>query len=168
MLTTRRLRLDLLTCADTAFICGLLNEPGFTKYIGDKGVRTEDDARQYLREGPIDSYEKHGFGLYIVRLSGSGDAIGICGLLQRDGFDIPDLGFAFCEEYWGQGYASEAARAVLEYGRSELGLDRIIAMADAANEASVRVLEKLGFRFERKVTMPGDTVEVSLYRIDKC
>ena len=168
MLTTARLRLELLSYDDSGFIRDLLNERGFIEYIGDKGVRTQEDAEQYLRAGPIGSYEENGFGLYLVRLDDSGEAIGICGLLKRDGFDDPDLGFAFCESHWGQGYASEAARAVLNYGHSDLGLDRIIAMADAANEASVRVLEKLGFRFEGKVTMPGETEEICLYRMDTC
>ena len=168
VLTTARLRLVRLTYDDTAFIRDLLNEPGFIKYIGDKGVRTEEDAERYLRDGPIGSYEHNGFGLYLVRLEGNGEAIGICGLLKRDGFDTPDLGFAFCEKHWGLGYASEAARAVLEYGQTELGLARIIALADAANEASVRVLEKLGFRFERNVTMQGESEKVCQYGTDGC
>lgn len=166
MLATARLRLEELTYDDAAFIHDLLNEPGFIEYIGDKDVRSEEDAKRYLREGPIGSYEQNGFGLYLVRLAGSNEEVGICGLLKRDGFDDPDLGFAFCERHWGHGYASEAAMAVLDHGRSELGLRRIIAMADAANQASVRVLEKLGFRYERNVTMPGEAEEVCLYEVN--
>jgi RimJ/RimL family protein N-acetyltransferase len=165
MLATERLRLERLTCDDSTFILGLLNEPGFIAFIGDKGVRTEDDARQYLRDGPIGSYATNGFGLYLVRLSDSGEPVGICGLVKRDEFDEPDLGFAFCEEHWGKGFASEASQAVLEHGRLDLGLRRIIAIADADNVASVKVLNKLGFRFERRVTMPGESDEVCLYGI---
>lgn len=165
-LETERLRLTRLTDDDAGFILELLNEPSFQHYIGDKGVRTRDDARAYLREVPLAHYEQFGYGLYRAGLLGNDAAIGICGLVQRDPFPDPDLGFAFLKAYWGNGYARESSLAVLGEARNRLGLDRVLAMADEENMASTRLLDKLGFGFERMVTLPGETSEVRQYSIE--
>lgn len=163
---TDRLELRQFRDDDAGFILELLNEPEFRRFIGDKGVRSLDDARDYLQQGPIASYAEHGFGILRANCAMSGDALGMCGLVWRQEFDDPDLGFAFLARHWSKGYASEAARTVLEYARVELGLRRVIAMADDDNRASVRVLEKLGFEFETRVTMPGETSDVGRYAIE--
>ena len=163
---TNRLELRQFRDDDAGFILELLNEPEFRRFIGDKGVRSLDDARDYLQQGPIASYAEHGFGILRANCAMSGDALGMCGLVWRQEFDDPDLGFAFLARHWSKGYASEAARTVLEYARVELGLRRVIAMADDDNRASVRVLEKLGFEFETRVTMPGETSDVGRYAIE--
>jgi len=163
---TDRLELRQFRSDDAGFILELLNEPEFRRFIGDKGVRSLDDARDYLQHGPIASYAEHGFGILRANCSTSGDALGMCGLIWRPEFDDPDLGFAFLARHWSNGYASEAARAVLVYARFELGLRRVIAMADDDNRASVRVLEKLGFEFETRVTMPGEKSDVDRYAIE--
>ena len=163
---TDRLELRQFRDDDAGFILELLNEPEFRRFIGDKGVRSLDDARGYLQQGPIASYAEHGFGILRANCAMSGDALGMCGLVWRQEFDDPDLGFAFLARHWSKGYASEAARTVLEYARVELGLRRVIAMADDDNRASVRVLEKLGFEFETRVTMPGETSDVGRYAIE--
>jgi RimJ/RimL family protein N-acetyltransferase len=142
---TERLVLRHFTPDDAAFILRLLNEPSFLHNIGDRGVRTLDDARKYLDDGPMASYARHGHGLWLAALKGTGEPIGMCGLLKRDHLPHPDIGYALLPEFCSRGYASEAASAVLELGWRELGLARILAIVSPANAASIRLLENLGF-----------------------
>ena len=151
VLETDRLRLRHLTGTDAPFVLELLNDPDFIRNIGDRGVRTLDEARQYILTGPAASYEQHGFGLDLVESRQSGLGVGICGLLRRDCHPDVELGFAFLPAARGQNYAFEAGRAALDFGMRSLGLTRIVALTGPDNMASSRVLEKLGFRFERMV-----------------
>lgn len=160
---TDRLVLRRLTVDDAEFLLELLNEPSFLQYIGDRGVRTLDDAREYVLAGPVDSYERHGFGLYLTALKEQGVPIGICGLLKRESLEDVDIGFAFLPKYWSRGYALESASAVMDYGRNALGLRRIVAVTAPDNDASIRVLEKLGMRFERMVRLADDGPESKLF-----
>lgn len=166
VLETDRLTLSRLSGDDAGFILGLVNEPAFVRYIGDKGVRTLDDAREYLMTGPVASYEQHGFGMYRVGLTEAAVPIGICGLIRRDGLEDVDIGFAFLPEFWGRGYATESARAVMDHEPGRFGLRRVVAITDPDNIASMRVVENLGFRFEGLVRLPGDDVEIKLFGID--
>ena len=159
VLETERLILRHFNLDDAPFVLTLLNEPSFLQYIGDKKVRTLDDARQYITNGPRASYERHGFGLYRVELAGSNTPIGMCGLLKRDELPDPDIGFAFLPDYWNKGFAFEAATAVLTHAREQLKLHRVLAIVNPDNDASIKLLEKLGLRFER---MNG---EVKLYAL---
>jgi len=163
VLETERLILRRLTPEDAAFMRRLVNEPSWLEFIGDRGVRTEADAREYLRAGAIASYERHGFGLWAVVLPGGESPIGICGLVQRDFLEDVDLGFAFLPESRGRGYAREAAAAVLDLARSDFGLRRVVAITVPANRRSIALLEKLGFTFEKTINHPGDKAEVLLY-----
>ena len=165
VLETERLVLRRLCLDDAAFILKLLNEPAFLHFIGDKGVRSLDDARAYLRQGPIASYEHHGFGLYRVEIKTSGVPIGICGLLKRDTLDDVDVGFAFLPAFWLQGYAFESASAVLAYGKHTLGLRRIVAVTQPNNVGSIKTLEKAGLAFERMVRFAEEDDEIRLYGI---
>ena len=165
VLETERLVLRRLCLDDAAFILKLLNEPSFLHFIGDKGVRSLDDARAYLRQGPIASYEHHGFGLYRVEIKTSGVPIGICGLLKRDTLDDVDVGFAFLPAFWLQGYAFESASAVLAYGKHTLGLRRIIAVTQPDNAGSIKTLEKAGLTFERMIRFAEEDDEIRLYGI---
>ncbi len=151
---------------DAEFIVQLLNDPAFLRFIGDKRVRTAEDARQYLVTGPIDSYQRHGFGLWLVELTGSGIPIGICGLLKRDTLSDVDIGFAFLPQYRSKGYASESAAAVMDYGRTVLGLRRIVAITDDDNTNSHRVLEKIGMSFDRMIRLSDDGPEIRLLATD--
>lgn len=151
---------------DAEFILRLLNEPSFLKYIGDKSVRTLDDARGYIRNGPMKSYEENGFGLYRVGLKANDRAIGTCGLIQRDALPAPDIGFAFLPEYWNKGYGHESAAEVMRYAREVLRHDRILAITSPDNEASGRLLEKIGLRFERLIRLSEDADEVKLFSTD--
>jgi RimJ/RimL family protein N-acetyltransferase len=160
--STDRLRIRRLVEGDAAFILDLLNQPSFLRFIGDRGVRSQDDARAYIRNGPIESYRANGHGLYAVELLETGVAIGMCGLLKRPTLDDPDIGFAFLPAYWSKGYAMESARAVLEHADA-LGLERIVAITSVDNESSMRLLERLGFVFETMVKTGEEGAEVRLF-----
>lgn len=167
LLRTERLRLRALTLDDAEFTLELLNEPSFHRYIGDRGVRTLDDAREYLRKGALDSYTRHGFGMMLVELHARGgaigEAIGMCGLVKRDALPDVDIGFAFLPRHWSRGYAYEAAAAVLAHARGDLGIARIAGIVSPDNASSIRVLEKLGLSYERMVRMAGDTQDIRYY-----
>lgn len=159
ILETERLRLRPFTADDAPFIVALLNSPGWLRFIGDRGVRTEADARGYIERGPQASYAQHGFGLSCVERRRDGVAVGMCGLLKRDSLPDVEIGFAFLPEHCGLGYAVEIGRATLEDGRQRVGLARVAAITQPDNAASRHVLEKLGLAFGRMVTMPsGETL----------
>lgn len=142
---------------------GLLNEPSFVRNIGDRGVRTTEDARAYITLGPMASYERFGFGLYLVELKAPRTPVGICGILQRDELPEPDIGFAFLPAYWSQGYALESATAVRNYARDAIGLRRLLAIVSPSNDSSVRLLEKLGFSFTSVTRLTPEAHEVKVY-----
>jgi RimJ/RimL family protein N-acetyltransferase len=162
VLETERLELRRLSPRDAAFIVELLNDADFLLNIGDKGVRNETDAFRYLSEGPLASYEKHGFGLWLVSVKEEGP-VGMCGLLKRDTLPDVDIGFAFLPQFRGRGYASEAATAVMRYGREALGIDRIVAIVSPGNERSINVLEKIGLRFDRTMVITPGEAAVQLF-----
>ncbi len=163
VLKTERLLLRHLGPGDAPFILRLLNEPAWLANIGDKGVRTAADAQRYIDTGPVEMYGRLGFGLYQVRLINNDEPIGMCGLLKRATLEDADLGFAFFPEFWGNGYAREAAAGVLKYARDRLGLARIVAIVARHNDASRRVLATLGFEFERSVHLEAGGEELLLY-----
>jgi RimJ/RimL family protein N-acetyltransferase len=162
---TPRLRIRRLDAGDAVFICELVNDPDWIRNIGDKGVRTPDDARRYLEKGPIAMYERVGFGLFAVELKETGECAGICGLIRREGLDDVDLGFAFLPRFRGAGYAFEASSAVIDDGTQRFGLRRIVAIVSQGNEASKSLLEKLGFRFERMVALQPGGESLELYAL---
>ncbi len=162
VLSTERLILRRLSTGDAEFIFELLNDPAFLRFIGDKGVRSLDDARQYILSGPVASYEQHGFGLWLVELKGTSTAVGICGLLKREVLADVDIGFAFLPRYRSSGYALESAAAVLEYSRNSLGLRRVVAITDPDNVASLRVLEKIGMSYDRMIRLSEDGPDIRL------
>ena len=160
---TERLRLRELVDDDAGFIERLVNDPSWLKYIGDNGVRTLDDARSYLREGPIAMYARFGFGLLAVDLKDGGQTIGMCGLIQRDGVADVDLGFAFLPGFRARGFAREAASAVLALGHETLGIPRILAFTAPDNERSARLLSEIGMRLERTTVLPNSAEELLLF-----
>jgi len=192
ILETERLILREVTADDDEFILDLLNQPSFIKYIGDRGVRTLEQAREYIESRFNKSYTEHGYGLYAVELKNDAEdpmlavssnpkseiqnpksggtlptgrvsalvAIGVCGFVKRDSLPEPDIGFALLPQYEGKGYAAESARAMMDYGRDRLGFKRVLAITTLDNKASGRLLEKLGFRFDREVQMGGETLKL--------
>jgi RimJ/RimL family protein N-acetyltransferase len=160
VLETERLELREFTADDAEFVLRLVNEPAFLRYIGDRGVRTLDDARRYIAEGPVASYVLNGYGLMRVVRKDDGVEVGMCGVLKRDSLPDPDIGFSFFPEYWSLGYALESARAVMRHAREALGLVRILAITTVDNEPSKRLLGKLGFRFDRLVSMGNEELRL--------
>lgn len=163
VLATERLRLRRLDLDDAPFILRLVNEPSWLQFIGDKGVRNLDDARRYLRKGPLDLYARFGFGPLAVELKSDDTPIGICGLIKREALPDVDIGFAYFPPYWGQGYAFEAGMAVLAHARAALGLKRIVALTHPANAASIKLVERLGLKFERLTRLLPDAPESKLF-----
>jgi RimJ/RimL family protein N-acetyltransferase len=151
---------------DAEFIVRLVNEPSFLHYIGDKGVRTLADARRYITDGPQKNYETNGYGLYKVELKSNTTAVGMCGLVKRDTLPDADIGFAFLERYWGEGYAYESAAATMNYAREQLGIKRVLAITTPDNVASGKLLNKIGLRFDRLIKLAPDASEVKLFTTD--
>jgi RimJ/RimL family protein N-acetyltransferase len=166
VLETERLILRWLTVEDGEFMLELLNDPSWLRFIGDRGVRTLDAARDYILKSIVAMYERLGFGLYLTELKDEGVPIGICGLIKRDSLEDVDIGFAFLPKFRGKGYAYESALAVMAYGKRTFGLNRLVAITSPDNHGSARVLEKLGFKFERMVRLSDDNAEVSLFASD--
>jgi len=165
ILQTPRLRIRPLTVDDAPFILELVNEPGWLANIGNKGIHSRDDAEAYIRNGPMRMYTDRGFGLWAVDLATNGETIGMCGLIKRDTLVDVDIGFAFLERTWGNGYAHEAAVATVAHATAVLKLARIVAITTPANRRSSDLLRKLGFRFERNVRLGEDGDELELYAL---
>ena len=161
VIETERLVLRRQTLEDAAFILALMNDPEWLRYIGDRGVRTHEEARAYIQEGALKMYDQHGFGLYLMELKRNRTPVGICGLVKRNTLDDVDLGIALAHAYRGKGYAREAAAATVAYARDIVGLRRVVAIVASDNADSVRLLEGLGFSFERTLDYPnGDRVDL--------
>jgi RimJ/RimL family protein N-acetyltransferase len=166
ILETERLRLRKIDVSDAEFIHRLMNDPAYLEFIGDKGVKTVADTERFLENVALKSYADNGFGHYIVELKSDGTPMGTCGYVKRDELDDPDIGFAFLPEFRRQGYALEAASAIFTYGVEVLGFSRVSAITTQNNERSSHLLSKLGFEYERIVSMSnGD--ELRLYTFSK-
>ncbi|MBC7879295.1 MAG: GNAT family N-acetyltransferase [Anaerolineales bacterium] len=166
IIETDRLILRKLAIDDAAFILDLLNQPSFIQFIGDRGVRTLEDAKNYILKGPVASYERFGYGLYLTSLKEGEVPIGMCGLVKREALQDVDVGFAFLPQYWLKGYAFESASAVLIYAKTTLGLKRMLGIATPDNHGSIRVLEKIGLKFQKMVKLSEDDVELKLFGLD--
>jgi RimJ/RimL family protein N-acetyltransferase len=151
---------------DSVFMLELLNDPSWLKFIGDRGARTVDDAREYILTKVIAMYENVGFGLFLTELKSDGTPIGICGLIKRDSLEDVDIGFAFLPKFRGRGYAYESAAALINHGKRVLGLDRIVAITSADNDRSVALLKKLGLSFERMVRLYDGGKEDMLFALN--
>jgi ribosomal-protein-alanine N-acetyltransferase len=166
VLQTERLSLRKLARGDEPFVLELLNSRGFLDNIGDRGVRTTDDAWGYVAGSAIASYEKNGFGLYRTALKGTDEPVGICGLVKRDGLDEPDLGFAFLELHWRKGYAVEASNGVLARARDKHRIKHLLAITKLDNAGSIAVLERVGFRFDKIIRLASHTDDSRLFTIE--
>ena len=163
---TERLNLRPMTEADAHFILELLNDPAFIRYIGDRKVRSIDGAKAYITNGPVASYAKNGFGLYLVESKQSGESMGMCGLIQRNTLKDVDIGYAFLPKFWSRGYAFEAALEMKRYAQDELRLKRLVAVVDPENLPSIHLVEKLGMSFERMVRLSADDIELKLFAVE--
>jgi [ribosomal protein S5]-alanine N-acetyltransferase len=163
VLETQRTRLRELHEGDAAFTLELLNEPGWLRFIGDRGIRTEEGAREYIEKGPVAMYRTHGFGLWAVERKSDGVTLGMCGLIKRETLDDVDIGFAFLERFNGQGYAFEAASAVMAHARETLKLPRVVAITSVDNDRSIRLLGKVGLKFEKLIRLGDSDEDVRLF-----
>lgn len=163
VLETDRLRLRRLTLGDATFLVQVFNDPAFIQFVGDRHIRTADEAREFLDRVPFESYRQLGFGHYLVERKDDDLPIGICGFIKRETLEDVDIGFSLLPAYRGQGYAFEAASAVMEEGRTALGFTRILAIVSPANERSIQLLERLGLRYERMVTMLPQSPPLKLF-----
>ncbi len=160
---TERLCLRELTPDDAAFILELVNEPAWLRFIGDRNVHSAADALGYIAKVRVDGYARHEFGLWAVTLKPSGEALGICGLVKRETLEHVDVGFAFLARHWGQGFAQESVAAVVRLAHERFALERVVAITDPDNASSQKVLERAGFRFERRVRLSEPGEELALY-----
>lgn len=165
ILKTSRLVLREAMDGDAPFVLALLNSAGFIANIGDRGVRTEAEAKTYIAERVHGSYREHGFGMWVVEPLEGGAAMGLAGLVKRDGLDVPDVGYAFLPQAWGQGYAQEAAAGVLSFARTTLGIPRLAAITTPENEVSMAVLRKIGFVYQGVIQLPGHLGESTHFTI---
>jgi len=163
LIETERLTLREFLEEDAPFVLELVNDPDWIKFIGDRGVRTLDDARTYIMERLQKSYQDFGFGMWLVERKEDGAPIGMCGLLKRDYLDALDIGFGYLPAFRGQGYAYESAQAVIEYGKTKLGLKRLLGFVLVGNQKSVKLLKRLGMQYERNFNIPDDDADLELY-----
>jgi RimJ/RimL family protein N-acetyltransferase len=164
---SERLRLREFTVADTDFILQLVNSEGWIKYIGDRNIKTQQQAVDYLNNGPIKSYLANGFGLCMVELRGSKTPIGMCGLLRRDYLPHLDLGFAFLPSYTRKGYAHEIATETLKFAFDHLKQESVLAITLPTNLSSIKLLKKLGMNYSRKLPSSDSGEELLVYEINK-
>lgn len=162
-LETERLWLRRITLDDADLMLAIWNDPAFVRNVGDRGVRTLDEARTELQNGALKLFADHGYGPYAMVRKSDGTCVGICGLFRRDTLEHADIGFAALPDYCGRGYTAEAAQAVVDYARDDLGLEALTAIVSRNNEASISLIEKLGLSFSGMITMPGDDEEFCLY-----
>ena len=165
VLDTERLSMRWLTLEDADLMLDVWNDPAFVKHVGDRGIRTVEQAHETLLSGAFKLYEDYGYGPFRMALKAGDVPIGTCGLFRREGYDDPDIGWSVLPGFGRQGYAYEAASAVLEYGQSELGIKRILAFVSPENRPSIGLAEKIGLRFERLTRLVGEEDYVSLYSV---
>lgn len=163
VLETPRLRLRWLVPDDAPFILELTTQPTWLRNIGDRGVRDLATAEGYIRKGPLASYAARGYGLWAVVRVEDGAPVGMCGVIQREGMDDPELAYAYLERFHGQGYGGEAAQATAAYARESLGLPRLAAIVNPENTASIRILERVGMTYRGPIQMPGDPAPIAHY-----
>lgn len=163
LIETERLRLRPVTIDDTELMLSVWNDPAFMRNVVDREIRTVGQAREALRDGALKLFADFGYGPYCMSLKSNGAMIGICGLFKRENLDDPDIGFAVLPDYCGKGYAGEAAVAVVNYARDDLGLGTLTAIVSPKNTASIGLIEKLGLRFKSMITMPGEEEAIRLY-----
>jgi len=165
VIETERLILRKFILDDAAFMLEMLNTPTWLRFIGDRNVRTLEEAEQYLLNGNIRSYQEYGFGFYVVVIKESQECIGICGMVKREGLEDVDIGFAFFQQFMGKGYGYEAASATLKYAFKNLKIKRIVAIVDPENEVSIALIKKIVLQFEKMVSLSPNAIDLMLFGI---
>lgn len=166
ILETDRLAFHEFEVADAPFLLEVMNHPDYHKFIGDRGLRSVEDAENYIREKLIGAYTEFGFGFWIARLRETGERAGLAGVLRRDMLDAPDVGYAIHQKFKGKGLAQEATRGVLKYAKVALGFHRVCAITNVENQASINVLMKCGFEFSERRKVFEDNDELNIYALN--
>jgi RimJ/RimL family protein N-acetyltransferase len=166
ILETERLRLRTIETADAAFYYELVNDPTWLEFIGDKGIRSLEQARAAIVDGPCAMQARCGHSLYVMERKSDGRPLGLCGLIQRDALPEADIGYAIRPEFFGQGYTHEAAVAVLAYARARLGMRRVLGLTAPGNANSISLLLKLGLAYVETRPLPPDDRPTNIYRIE--
>lgn len=159
--STNRLILREAKFNDASFIFELLNNPTWIEHIGNRNIKNLKDAKSYIQKALIDSYELHGFGMYIMTLKESGKPLGLCGLLKRENLEHYDIGFAILPAYAGKGYTFEAGQLVIEQAYTDFGIETVYGITYDGNIASQKLLEKLGLKHIKNIKF-GDYDEESM------
>ena len=163
VIETKRLIIRKFTVDDSAFMLELLNTPDWLRFIGDRNIRTLEQAEQYLLNGYMKSYQDYGFGFYVVAVKETQESIGICGIVKREGLEDVDIGFAFFQQFMGKGYGYESASAVLNYALNDLKIKRIVAIVDPENVVSIALIKKIGLQFEKMIQVSPKDIELMLF-----
>ncbi|AKU24095.1 GNAT family N-acetyltransferase [Massilia sp. MB5] len=166
ILATARLTLRTLETSDAPFFLQMINDPSWIENIGDKGIRTVAEAEKNIEQGPVLMQRRLGYSLYLVERSSDGVPVGLCGLIKRDALPDADIGYAIWPEYWGEGYAYEAAAAVVLHARDSIGLVRLLGITSPQNLRSNNLLKKLGLSFVRVVRFKDDGSDTNLYSLE--
>jgi RimJ/RimL family protein N-acetyltransferase len=163
LIETERLRLRPVTVDDADLMLAIWNDPAFIHNVSDRGIRTVEQAREAIEGGAQKLFEDYGYGPYCMSLKSDGSMIGICGLFKRHNLEDPDIGFGVLPDFCGKGYAGEAAAAVVNFARNELGIAVLNAIVSPTNAPSIGLIKKLGLTFDQMITMPGDDDAICLY-----
>lgn len=163
ILSTERLVISKITLNEASFIRELMNDKDWIQNIGDRGVRTLEDAEAYIKDKFFTSYEKYGYGFYVISLKSTTDRIGTVGLIDREGIEGIEIGYGMLPAFRGKGYALEAAQAIFSYAQNTLGIEKIVAIVNPNNKGSIRLLEKLGLRYEKMVRLPEETKDIKYF-----
>lgn len=165
VIETERLRLEPVKLSDAAFIYELQNSPKWLRYIGDRNISSVAVAEKYIADKMLSHYKEHAYGNCVVYNKETAAPMGTCGLFNRPGLAVVDIGFAFLPQYEGKGFGSEAALALMDHAQNNLKLHKVSAIVLPENKASVRLIEKLGLEFVKPVQLPGDTAWLDYYEI---
>ena len=163
ILSTERLTICKITLKEASFIRELMNDKDWIQNIGDRGIHTDEDAENHIKERFFKSYDEFGFGFYVLRLKSTNQPIGTAGLIDRDGIEGIEIGYGLLPAFRGKGYAFEATQAIFNYAKNELMIDKIVAIVSPLNEKSIVLLEKLGLRYEKMVQLPGEDKEIKYF-----
>ena len=163
IMETERLQMRAVSVDDAELMLAVWNDPAFIRNVLDRGIRTVEQAREAIEGGAQKLFDDYGYGPYSMSLKSDDTMIGICGLFRRENLEDPDIGFSVLPDYCGKGYAGEAAAAVVDHARNELGIGVLVAIVSPTNAPSIGLIEKLGLTFERMITMPGEDDEICLY-----
>lgn len=160
---TDRLILTYISPSDAPFILELMNTPTWKRFIGDRNLKTEEDAANYIINRLMPSYALNGFGFYLCSLKADNLPIGICGMVKRDSLEHTDIGFAFLPQFEGKGFGYESASAVMHYAQTTLGIQTLAGICNSDNASSIALLKKLGLRYQKMILLPGETEEIMYF-----